>query len=60
MGLVGVWTGFLDGVDFVHNSKVQNVDSTPNKSSEIWEAVNLLVNNNGQKASHAFFVANIG
>ena len=20
MGLVGVWTGFLDGVDFVHDS----------------------------------------
>jgi len=40
--------------------KVQNVDSTPNKSGEILEAVNLLVNNNGQKASHAFFVANIG
>ena len=20
MGLVGVWTGFLDGVDFVHNT----------------------------------------
>jgi len=40
--------------------KVQNVDSTPNKSGEILEAVDLLVNNNGQKASHAFFVANIG
>jgi len=21
MGLVGVWTGFLDGVDFVHDSR---------------------------------------
>jgi len=40
--------------------KVQNVDSTPNKSGEILEAINLLVNNNDQKASHAFFVANIG
>jgi len=40
--------------------KVQNVDGTPNKSGEILEAVDLLVNNNGQKASHAFFVANIG
>jgi len=40
--------------------KVQNVNSTPNKSGEILEAVDLLVNNNGQEASHAFFVANIG
>jgi len=40
--------------------KVQNVDGTPNKSGEISKAVDLLVNNNGQKASHAFFVANIG
>ena len=40
--------------------KVQNVDGTPNKSGEILEAVNLLVNNNGNKASHTFFVANIG
>jgi len=39
--------------------KVQNVDGTPNKSGEILEAVDLLVNNNGQKASHAFFVANM-
>jgi len=40
--------------------KVQNVDGTPNKSGEILKAVDLLVNNNGQKASHAFFVMNIG
>jgi len=40
--------------------KVQNVDGTPNKSGEILEAVDLIVNNNGQRASHAFFVANIG
>ena len=40
--------------------KVQNVDGTPNKSGEILEAIDLLVNNNGQKATHAFFVANIG
>jgi len=40
--------------------KVQNVDGSPNKSGEILEAVDLLVNNNGQKAIHAFFVANIG
>jgi len=39
---------------------VQNVDSTPNKSGKILEVVNLLVNNNSQKASHAFFIANIG
>ena len=24
MGLVGVWTGFLDGVDFVHNREGYN------------------------------------
>jgi len=40
--------------------KVQNVDSTPNKSGEILEAVDLLVNNNRKKASHTFFFANIG
>ena len=40
--------------------KVQNVNGTPNKSGEILEAIDLLVNNNGQKASHAFFIANIG
>jgi len=40
--------------------KVQNVDSTPNKSGEILEAVDLLVNNNSRKASHAFFIADIG
>jgi len=44
----------------VKPQKVQNVDGTPNKSGEILEAVDLLVNNNGLKASHAFFVANIG
>ena len=44
----------------VKPQKVQNVNGTPNKSGEIFEAVDLLVNNNGQKASHAFFVANIG
>ena len=40
--------------------KVQNVDGTPNKSGKILEVVDLLVNNNGQRASHAFFVTNIG
>ena len=40
--------------------KVQNVDGTPNKSGEILEAVDLLVNNNRKQASHTFFVANIG
>ena len=44
----------------VKPQKVQNVDGTPNKSGEILKAVNLLVNNNGWKASHAFFVADIG
>ena len=44
----------------VKSQKVQNVDGTPNKSGKIWEAVDLLVDNNGQKASHAFFVADIG
>jgi len=44
----------------VKPQKVQNVDGTPNKSGEILKAVDLLVNNNGQKASHAFFVTNIG
>jgi len=40
--------------------KVQNVDGTPNTFGEILEAVDLLVDNNSQKASHAFFVTNIG
>ena len=40
--------------------KVQNVDGTSNKDGEILEAVDLLVNNNGKSATHAFFVANIG
>ena len=44
----------------VKPQKVQNIDSTPNKSGEILEAIDLLVNNNGQKASHAFFITNIG
>jgi len=44
----------------VKPQKVQNVDGSPNKSGEILEAIDLLVNNNGQKASHSFFVANIG
>ena len=40
--------------------KVQNVDGTSNKDGEIIEAIDLLVNNNGKSATHAFFVANIG
>jgi len=44
----------------VKPQKVQNVDGTPNKSGEILQAVDLLVNNNSKKASHAFFIANIG
>ena len=40
--------------------KVQNIDGTANKDGEILEVVDLLVNNNGKEATHAFFVANIG
>ena len=40
--------------------KVQNINGTTNKDGEILEAVDLLVNNNGKSATHAFFVANIG
>ena len=40
--------------------KVQNVDGTTNKSGQILEAVDLTVNNNGEKALHAFYVADIG
>ena len=35
------------------------MDGTANKDGEILEAVDLLVNNNGKSATHAFFVANI-
>ena len=40
--------------------KVQNVDGTTNKSGQILEAVDLTVNNNGEQALHAFYIANIG
>src|SRR4029077_13684459 len=40
--------------------RVQNVDGTPNKAGQILEAVDLSVNNNGEKALHAFYVADIG
>ena len=40
--------------------KVQNVDGTTNKSGQILEAVDLTVNNNGEQALHAFYVADIG
>ena len=40
--------------------KVQNVDGTTNKSGQILEAIDLIVNNNGEKALHAFYVADIG
>ena len=40
--------------------KVQNVDGTTNKSGQILEAIDLTVNNNGEKALHAFYVADIG
>jgi len=40
--------------------KVQNVDGTNNKAGQILEAVDLTVNNNGEQALHAFYVADIG
>ena len=40
--------------------KVQNVDGTTSKSGQILEAVDLTVNNNGEKALHTFYVADIG
>jgi len=40
--------------------KVQNVDRTNNKAGQILEAVDLTVNNNGEQALHAFYVADIG
>jgi len=40
--------------------KVQNVDGTSNKARQILEAVDLTVNNNGEQALHAFYVADIG
>ena len=40
--------------------KVQNVDGTTNKSGQILEAVDLIVNNNGEKALHTFYIADIG
>jgi len=40
--------------------KVQNVDGTNNKAGQILEAVDLMVNNNGEQALHTFYVADIG
>jgi len=40
--------------------KVQNVDGTDNKAGQILEAVDLTVNNNGEQALHAFYIADIG
>jgi len=40
--------------------KVQNVDGTNNKAGQILEAVDLTVNNNGEQALYAFYVADIG
>jgi len=40
--------------------KVQNVDGTNNKAGQILEAIDLTVNNNGEQALHAFYVADIG
>src|SRR5258708_18989572 len=39
---------------------VQNVDGTPNKSGKIVEAIDLVINHRGNKATHIFFVADIG
>jgi len=36
------------------------VDGTNNKAGQILEAVDLTVNNNGEQALHAFYVADIG
>jgi len=36
------------------------VDGTDNKAGQILEAVDLTVNNNGEQALHAFYVADIG
>ena len=36
------------------------MDGTTNKSGQILEAVDLTVNNNGEQALHAFYVADIG
>ena len=36
------------------------MDGTTNKSGQIFKAVDLTVNNNGEKALHAFYVADIG
>jgi len=40
-------------------NKINTTDGTPNKSGEILEAIDLLVDSNRKRASHAFFVANI-
>jgi len=40
--------------------KVQNVDGTDNKAGQILEVVDLMVNNNGKQALHAFYIADIG
>ena len=36
------------------------MDGTTNKSGQILEAIDLTVNNNGEQALHAFYVADIG
>jgi len=40
--------------------KVQNIDRTSNKAGQILTAVDLTVNNNGEQALHAFYIADIG
>jgi len=36
------------------------MDGTDNKAGQILEAVDLTVNNNGEQALHAFYIADIG
>ena len=36
------------------------MDGTNNKAGQILEAVDLTVNNNGEQALHAFYIADIG
>ena len=40
MGLIGVWTGFLDGMDFVHDTACATAASQRNSGSS--EAVNIV------------------
>src|SRR5260221_5581064 len=39
---------------------VRNVDGTPNKSGKIVDAIDLIIDHWGNKATHVFFIADIG